>query len=268
LNRIQSFLLCKDHESIAAGLMQENGIEMFEVSAAYESKKPRVDGAEMDAKTKDLIDAKWEAALLKSQLEEAEQKIKALIDDQKQISSSRFKRQSSKQESNSADDEWEDLDETTEPLVDPSAPDSDAIIDATATDPESGSSSSNLLCLKRVNFQCKEGELVAVVGFVGAGKSTLINTILGEVRVLSGTNSVRGALSYFSQAPFILNATVRDNILFGHVNDEEIDEERYQRALDCCALAHDLKILSHGDQTEIGKYRLYSESIWFLSVEY
>jgi ABC-type multidrug transport system ATPase subunit len=88
---------------------------------------------------------------------------------------------------------------------------------------------------------------------VGSGKSTLINSILGEVKILGGINAVRGSLSYFSQAPFILNATIRDNILFAHVNDDLIDEERYQKALDCCALRHDLKMLAHGDQTEIGE---------------
>lgn len=187
LTRIQSFLLCKDHESIPAGLLEVNGINMAEVSAAYESKKPRGD-SEHDAKTKELIDTKWEAALLKSQLEEAEQKIKSLVEEQTQMAS---KQQPAKPDSA---DEWEDLEETTEPIADESGPAPDAI-----TDPENGSSSSNLLCLKRANFQCQAGELVAVVGFVGSGKSTLINTILGEVRVLSGTNAVKGDLSYFSQ---------------------------------------------------------------------
>jgi ATP-binding cassette subfamily C (CFTR/MRP) protein 1 len=102
---------------------------------------------------------------------------------------------------------------------------------------------SNLLCLKRIDFECKRGELVAVVGSVGCGKSSFINAILGEVRELSGTVAVKGDLAYFSQSPFIINATVRDNILFSHVS-EQVDEDLYQRAIDSCALKHDLELLS------------------------
>ena len=113
-------------------------------------------------------------------------------------------------------------------------------------------SSSNLLCLKRINFQCGPGEFIAVVGGVGCGKSSFLNALLGEVRALTGTAAVRGNLAYFSQTPFILNSTVRDNILFGHVG-EEVDEELYQRAIQCCSLTHDLELLSDGDRTEIGE---------------
>lgn len=48
-----------------------------------------------------------------------------------------------------------------------------------------------------------------------------------------------------------MNDTVRNNILFGHTSD--IDEERYKLALRVCSLSHDLKLLPHGDQTEIGE---------------
>jgi ABC-type multidrug transport system ATPase subunit len=246
--RVQSFLLCKEHESIPAGLLDSNGVKLDELSAAYETRKPRIDGVDIDPKTKALLDVQWEAALLKSQLEEAEQKIKNLLK-QQEYGTKQRRQSSSLQDSG---DEWEDCVETLKHVVDESDVVTEATPDANGKDPESGASS-NLLCLRRINFQCKEGELIAVVGFVGSGKSTLINTLLGEVRVLSGKNAVRGNLSYFSQSPFILNATIRDNILFGHVNDEEIDEVRYQRALECCALSHDLKLLSHGDKTEIGE---------------
>jgi ABC-type multidrug transport system ATPase subunit len=253
--RVQSFLLCKEHETIPAGILETNGVKLDELSAAYETRKPRLNGVDIDPKTKELMDVQWEAALLKSQLEEAEQKIRDLV--KQQENQTKQRRKSSSVQDSADNDEWEDLDhgvETLEHVVDlaSDATTTNARPDTTGKDPESGSSS-NLLCLRRINFQCNEGELIAVVGFVGSGKSTLINTLLGEVRVLSGKNSVRGNLSYFSQSPFILNATIRDNILFGHVNDEEIDEELYQRALECCALGHDLKMFSHGDKTEIGE---------------
>ena len=119
-------------------------------------------------------------------------------------------------------------------------------------DAEQSQENDNLLALKRIEFECKPGEFVAVIGGVGSGKSSLINAILGEVRGVSGKTSVRGKLSYFSQAPFILNASVRDNILFSHV-DGPVDEELYQHSLDVCALRHDLQLLPHGDATEIGE---------------
>lgn len=115
-----------------------------------------------------------------------------------------------------------------------------------------GSDASDLLCLKRINFSCKRGELVAVVGGVGCGKSSFVNAVLGEIRQLCGETAVRGKLSYFAQSAFILNDTVRNNILFGHTN-EVVDEELYQKCLSSCALTHDLKLLPAGDQTEIGE---------------
>jgi ABC-type multidrug transport system fused ATPase/permease subunit len=111
---------------------------------------------------------------------------------------------------------------------------------------------SSSLCLRRVNFYLQQGEVIAIVGSVGSGKSSLINSILGELRILTGKTEVKGTLAYFSQTPFIMNASIRDNILFGHVNDPA-DEDLYQRALDCCALRHDLSLLPDGDQTEIGE---------------
>ena len=51
------------------------------------------------------------------------------------------------------------------------------------------------------------------------------------------------------QTPFILNATIRDNILFG----EELDEERYNKTIKACQLGRDLEILNGGDLTEIGE---------------
>jgi ABC-type multidrug transport system fused ATPase/permease subunit len=110
------------------------------------------------------------------------------------------------------------------------------------------------LCLKRVNMECQRGELIAVVGSVGCGKSSLLSALLGEVEIVAGRASVGASrVAYHSQAPFIMNATVRDNILFGHVNDPVIDKVLYDRALDACALKHDLELLPHGDATEIGE---------------
>lgn len=94
-------------------------------------------------------------------------------------------------------------------------------------------------------------------------KSTLINSILGEGRPLTGTGlAVKGKLAAFLQTPFIMNDTVRNNVLFGHASpgvakktsvEEDIDEDRYKLALKVCSLSHDLELLPFGDQTEIGE---------------
>jgi len=88
----------------------------------------------------------------------------------------------------------------------------------------------------------------------------LINSILGEGRPLTGTElAVKGKLGTFVQTPFIMNDTVRNNILFGHAPlskegaEETVDEERYKLAVQVSSLSHDLKLLPHGDQTEIGE---------------
>jgi len=144
VKRIRSFLLCQEHTPILPNRLQHSGIHLESVSAAYDSKKPKIPEGD-----KELMDKDWEIQLLKAQLHFAEQRIQELKGD--------------------------------EP---------DAAVE-------------NLLALKRLDFELKPGELVAVVGGVGCGKSSFLNAILGEVRALSGTTSVRGKLAYFSQNPFM-----------------------------------------------------------------
>ena len=109
-----------------------------------------------------------------------------------------------------------------------------------------------ILSLRRVNFECNEGEFVAIVGGVGSGKSTLLKAILGEVQKVSGESRVRGKIAYFGQNPFIMNDTVKGNILFGK-SEESVDNDLYQLAVRSACLEHDLKLFSAGDQTEIGE---------------
>jgi ABC-type multidrug transport system fused ATPase/permease subunit len=221
LGRMRSFLLLEEHHPLEPGSLADAGVRMTNVSAAYESLKPQTEGDEngnINPLARELAEKNWELSLLQSQLEEAEKKIKELTDLQKNKATSSG--------TGDRDDE----------------------------DPESvvGYLSTSMLCLKRVNFECKPGELIAVIGGVGCGKSSVLNGILGEVRELAGKTEVNGRLAFFSQTPFILNATVRTNILFSHA-DEPVDEAKYQRTLECCALNHDLEILPDGDMTEIGE---------------
>uniref|UniRef100_A0A3B4X872 Multidrug resistance-associated protein 1 n=1 Tax=Seriola lalandi dorsalis TaxID=1841481 RepID=A0A3B4X872_SERLL len=94
-----------------------------------------------------------------------------------------------------------------------------------------------------------KGSLVAVVGHVGSGKSSLLSALLGEMDKLEGTVAVKGSVAYVPQQAWIQNSTLRDNIMFG----QERREAWYHRVVDACALQPDLEILPAGDETEIGE---------------
>jgi ABC-type multidrug transport system fused ATPase/permease subunit len=110
--------------------------------------------------------------------------------------------------------------------------------------------SGNLLALRRVTLDSYQGEFLAVVGGVGCGKSTLLKALVGEVHTVSGEVGIDGKIAYFDQKPFIMNDTVKGNILFGKPDDTP---ELYQLAIKSCSLEHDLSLLPHGDETEIGE---------------
>ncbi|CDH53089.1 multidrug resistance-associated protein 1 [Lichtheimia corymbifera JMRC:FSU:9682] len=103
--------------------------------------------------------------------------------------------------------------------------------------------------LDDINLEVKKGEVTAVVGRVGSGKSSLISSLLGDMVKQTGNVTLRGSVAYVPQQPWVMNATLRDNIVFGH----RWDPEFYDRVLEACSLKSDIAILSAGDQTEIGE---------------
>ncbi len=123
--------------------------------------------------------------------------------------------------------------------------------------------------LRNVNVTFPKGELSVISGKTGTGKTLMLAAILGEVDVLGGTLYVprapplserhdakanKGnwiipdAIAYVAQIPWIENASIRDNILFGL----PYDEERYNQTVGVCALKKDLEMLNDGENTEIG----------------
>ncbi|XP_039727463.1 ATP-binding cassette sub-family C member 2 [Pteropus medius] len=103
--------------------------------------------------------------------------------------------------------------------------------------------------IQDVNLDIRPGQLVAVVGTVGSGKSSLMSALLGEMENIHGHIAIKGTVAYVPQQSWIQNGTVKDNILFG----SELDEKRYQQVLEACALLPDLEVLPGGDLAEIGE---------------
>ncbi|KAG5215686.1 hypothetical protein JEQ12_001262 [Ovis aries] len=103
--------------------------------------------------------------------------------------------------------------------------------------------------LKDLNIRIPEGALVAVVGQVGSGKSSVLSAILGEMEKLKGVVQRKGSVAYVSQQAWIQNCILQENILFGSVMQKQL----YERVLEACVLLPDLEQLPNGDQTEIGE---------------
>ncbi|XP_036105459.1 multidrug resistance-associated protein 4 isoform X8 [Molossus molossus] len=102
--------------------------------------------------------------------------------------------------------------------------------------------------LQDLSFTVRPGELLAVVGPVGAGKSSLLSAVLGELSPSQGLVTVHGRIAYVAQQPWVFSGTVRSNILFG----KKYEKERYEKVIKACALTKDLELLEDGDLTVIG----------------
>ncbi|CAG9863720.1 unnamed protein product [Phyllotreta striolata] len=103
--------------------------------------------------------------------------------------------------------------------------------------------------LKDVNFEASSNQLVALIGPVGGGKSTLLHLILKEVIPLRGEVEVNGSVSYASQEPWIFGGSIRQNIIFG----QSFEPEKYRKVIRACALERDFNIFPYGDKTIVGE---------------
>ncbi|KAL6450086.1 BPT1 Bile pigment transporter 1 [Candida maltosa Xu316] len=110
--------------------------------------------------------------------------------------------------------------------------------------------------LADVNFSVPRGELSCIVGKVGSGKTSLLYALLGQLIMVQGKASgvppqvtIRGSVAYCAQQPWIMNASVKENILFGC----KFDKDFYEKTIDACQLIPDLAILPDGDETQVGE---------------
>ncbi|KAL4693288.1 hypothetical protein H8957_002783 [Semnopithecus entellus] len=103
--------------------------------------------------------------------------------------------------------------------------------------------------LNGITFSIPEGALVAVVGQVGCGKSSLLSALLAEMDKVEGHVAIKGSVAYVPQQAWIQNDSLQENILFGR----QLEEPYYRSVIQACALLPDLEILPSGDRTEIGE---------------
>jgi len=103
--------------------------------------------------------------------------------------------------------------------------------------------------LKNVSLQIKKGEFIVIAGPVGSGKSTLLGSLSKGLEPLEGACNVAGSRAFVSQRPFLLNGTIKENILFGL----PYDEGNYQDVIHYAALTQDLAAMQDGDDTVVGE---------------
>jgi ABC-type multidrug transport system fused ATPase/permease subunit len=103
--------------------------------------------------------------------------------------------------------------------------------------------------LNRLTLTIEPGQLVAVIGQVGSGKSALLRALIGSLKRTEGRALVCGQVAYAAQHPWIQNISLRENILFG----KHFNAELYERTIRACQLQRDVENISGGDTAEIGE---------------
>ena len=105
------------------------------------------------------------------------------------------------------------------------------------------------ILLNDITLTIKKGEFIAILGNTGSGKSTLINSILNNFKLISSNNPIiiNGNLSYAPQLPWIMEDTIKNNIILYN----EFNEEKYNKIINICQLKKDFENFNKGDQTFI-----------------
>jgi ABC-type multidrug transport system fused ATPase/permease subunit len=137
------------------------------------------------------------------------------------------------------------------------------------SDEELDESGDDRYVLRDINISFPENELSVISGKTGTGKSLLLAALLGEVDIFAGKVNVPippptqdradhlatkdnwiipSSIAFVAQIPWIENASIRDNIVFGL----PYDPRRYEKVIEVCALKKDLEMLTDGEETEIG----------------
>ncbi|XP_032125549.1 multidrug resistance-associated protein 6 isoform X2 [Sapajus apella] len=108
-------------------------------------------------------------------------------------------------------------------------------------------------CLHRINLTVPQGCLLAVVGPVGAGKSSLLSALLGELSKVEGFMSIKGSVAYMPQEAWVQNTSVVENVCFG----QELEPVWLERVLEACALRPDVDSFPAGVHTSVGEQGMH-----------
>lgn len=121
----------------------------------------------------------------------------------------------------------------------------------TSSSPNPSAEKHSVFTIEDISLTIPRGSLVAIIGPVGSGKTSLLQGLIGAMRRTSERESVKfgGGVAYCSQSAWIQNASIRENVCFGRV----FDEGRYWKAVRDACLGMDLEMLPHGDLTEVGE---------------
>lgn len=115
--------------------------------------------------------------------------------------------------------------------------------------------------LRDLNLTVGRDELIAIIGTVGSGKSSLLSALAGDMRKTAGTITIGGVRAFCPQSAWIQNTSIKENIILGRRNtegscgpQEQVNSDRrYNDVLDACALRPDLDMFTDGDLTEVGE---------------
>ena len=112
--------------------------------------------------------------------------------------------------------------------------------------------------LTNIKLKIEHGDFIGIYGATGSGKTLLLNAILNNLDIINTSNnpnnntktkmSVNGVISYTPQSPWIINDTVKGNIILNKTYEEDV----YQHVINICEIEKDLLTLQGGDFTEIG----------------
>jgi len=122
------------------------------------------------------------------------------------------------------------------------------LVDKNNGKPEDSKEKKESVTLRNINLSMNPGEIYAVVGSVGSGKSSFVHAIIGEMFKNSGKVNVKGSIAYIAQNAWIVNGTLRDNIIM----NKPFDKAKYKRVIRLCELRDDIKTFPGKDLIEIG----------------
>ena len=123
---------------------------------------------------------------------------------------------------------------------------------------------SKMPALDQISLRIQEGETVGFIGPSGAGKTTLVDLILGLLKPSKGSllyngEELKGSLSrwqsqiaYLPQQVFLIDNTLRNNVALG-INDNEIDDQLVHESLNNASLQEFVDTLPQGIETKLGE---------------